>query len=186
MKLSILVCTLPERLAYMSRLTEQLEPQMRNNPVELLTDASPRPVPIGRKRNALLKRATGDYVAFVDDDDRVSTFYVNRIIDAIKHRPDCVGINGFIQFDGKNGKRFIHTRTCNEWCEKQGVYWRYPNHLNPIRRELALQAGFPDDSNFGEDKAFSDRVKPLLKTEVMIDEIIYWYDYRATKTELKP
>lgn len=184
-KLSILVCTLPERQHYLARILRILEPQAKGHPVEILTDDRARPMPIGEKRNALLQRAAGDYVAFVDDDDRVSPLYVRRIIHAIRNRPDCVGLKGIIQFDGKNAKPFVHTIQCKEWCEKDGTYWRYPNHLNPIKRELAMKVGFPANSSFGEDRAFSDRVKGMLTTEEMVNETLYWYDFRAEKKEFK-
>jgi len=38
---------------------------------------------IGAKRNQLLHRAKGDYVAFVDDDDLVSSDYVNKVLSAV-------------------------------------------------------------------------------------------------------
>jgi hypothetical protein len=54
------------------------------------------------------------------------------------------------------------------------VYYRCPNHLNPIKREIALQVMFPELSR-GEDRDFSMRVKRLLKKEEYIDGIIYFY-----------
>lgn len=182
-KLSILIPTVPERADFLRKLRISIDIQARTENVEVLYDDRPRPVPIGTKRNSLLERATGDYVAFVDDDDAVSTTYVRKVLMALKSKPDCVGINGFITFDGKNGKRFIHTVQCKEWHERGGVYYRCPNHLNPIRRDLALKAKFPGDSSFGEDKEFSMRVRDLLKAEAMIPEVIYFYHSRSVKKE---
>jgi hypothetical protein len=45
-----------------------------------------------------------------------------------------------------------------------------------VRRELALQAGFPEVA-FAEDYEYSMRLLPLLKTEVLITEPMYHYDY---------
>ena len=180
MKLSLLICTLPERAAFLARLRRILDPQCKNQPVEILLDDRPRPVSIGSKRNSLLQAAKGDYVAFIDDDDLVSTSYVRLVLDALRPNPDCAELRGIITTDGGGAKPFIHTVDCDEWCEKNGVYWRYPNHLNSIRRDLALQAGFPDNS-YGEDKTFSDRVKPLLKTMGRISQTIYRYEFRSQK-----
>ena len=58
------------------------------------------------------------------------------------------------------------------------VYHRTPNHLNPIRRELALLAGFPDQP-VAEDHCFAARVFPHLKTEEFIDAFMYDYLYRT-------
>lgn len=182
-RLSILVPTLPERTHFLRRLRMLLEPQMRGRPVELLLDERPRPVPIGTKRNALLDRARGDYVAFVDDDDLVSGNYVRDVLEAVKTSPDCVGLNGIITFDGKNPRKFIHTIECKEWHEKDGIYYRMPNHLNPIRRDLALAVRFPAGSNFGEDHDFSKRIQSSLKSEVMVRQPLYFYASRSVKKE---
>ena len=80
MKLSILICTLPERKAYLARLLGILSPQVIQGKVEVLTDDTPRGViTTGQKRNNLLNRAKGKYIVFIDDDDMVPGHYVNRI-----------------------------------------------------------------------------------------------------------
>jgi len=54
------------------------------------------------------------------------------------------------------------------------VYYRTPNHLNPIKREIVLQVGY-SDMRRGEDFDFSTRVFNLLKTETKIETSIYYY-----------
>ena len=178
--LSILICTLPERAMFLRRLMASFEKQARGFPVEILTDNRGKNISIGAKRNALLKRARGEYVAFVDDDDEVAANYVQLVLQALRSKPDCAELRGEITTDGKNPKPFIHTVTCQKWHEKDGVYWRMPNHLNAIRLDLALQAGFPEKS-FGEDHDFSKRVQPFLKTQGDIPQTIYYYRYRSNK-----
>ena len=184
-RLSILICTLPERVGFLRRLRAVLDPQMQGQPVELLLDARPRPVSIGTKRNTLLDRARGDYVAFCDDDDLVSANYVADVLAALKDSPDCAELRGIITTDGRNQRSFHHSIEHQAWSEKDRVYLRYPNHLNPIKRELALQARFPE-KNHGEDKEFSDRVKPLLKTMGASPMVTYFYQCRSVKKEFKP
>ena len=183
-RLSILICTLPERANLLARLRRILDPQCRNQPVEVLLDERPRPVSIGAKRNALLQASKGDYIAFVDDDDKVSATYVHDILRALRGNPDCSELWGIITFDGRNPKKFHHFVGCTHWHEKNGVYLRGPNHLSPVRRELALKAGFPDNS-FGEDHAYSDRLLPLLKNMGACPRTLYFYDYRSAKPEMK-
>ena len=124
----------------------------------------------------LLEESQGEYVAFVDDDDLVSNDYVGFILRAIDREPDVVGLHGIITTNGKNAKPFIHSIKYKTWFENNGIYYRYPNHLNPVKRVLALQVKFPDKSH-GEDRDYSDRLFPLLKTEVMIEDPIYFYLY---------
>jgi glycosyltransferase involved in cell wall biosynthesis len=180
-RLSILIPTLPSRAAFLRRLRGVLDRQCAGQPVEVILDERlPAEATIGAKRNALLKCATGDYVAMVDDDDLVSPRYVQLVLAALRNNPDCAELWGIITEDGKNPKKFHHSIVHQEWCERNGVYLRYCNHLNAIRRDLALKAGFPDNS-YGEDKTFSDRVKPLLKTMGAISQVTYRYEYRSKK-----
>jgi cellulose synthase/poly-beta-1,6-N-acetylglucosamine synthase-like glycosyltransferase len=181
MRLSILICTLPERRAFLSRLSRVLDGQCIGQSVEILLDDRAKGIAsIGAKRNALLRAAKGDYVAFCDDDDLVSKDYLQRVLHALKDNPDCAELRGIITTNGKNPKPFHHTITCTHWHEKDGVYLRMPNHLNAVRRELALQVGFPDNS-FGEDADYSRRLHPLLKTQGSVPTVIYHYLFRSKK-----
>lgn len=68
--LSILIPTLPKRLNQLRSLVSDLERQLLVadifHKVEILYDNSPPPVSTGVKRNSLLRRASGDYVWFID------------------------------------------------------------------------------------------------------------------------
>jgi glycosyltransferase involved in cell wall biosynthesis len=180
MKLSILICTLEERKLQYDNLRSSLMSQYDSD-VEILSCCDNREMSVGSKRNALLKQSTGEFLVYIDDDDSIHPNYISLILEALQSNPDCVGMTGIITFNGTNPRKFIHSIKVNEWYESNGVYYRYPNHLNPVKRELALQVGFPE-CNFGEDKNYSDRLKPLLKTEVMIDTPIYFYNYDDKKS----
>lgn len=174
-KLSILVCSLASRADKLQRLMNALQPQI-NDDIEIVIKTDSGEIQIGKKRNLLLAEAKGNYVSFVDDDDLVSNDYVKKIIDAISSKPDCCGLQGIITFQGQTPKMFIHSLKYKEWFEQNNIYYRCPNHLNPIKRELALQVKFPETS-FGEDRDFSTRLLPLLKEERFIPGVIYHYLY---------
>lgn len=163
------------RAEKLARLMDVLK-QQQNDSVEILVKNDDGQMPIGRKRNMLLEEAAGEYVAFVDDDDLVSTDYVSKILNAIKTKPDCCGLQGIITFQGQSPRMFIHSLQYREWFEKNNIYYRCPNHLNAVKRELALAVKFPE-SNFGEDRDFSARLLPVLKQEVFIPGVIYHYLY---------
>lgn len=173
LKLSLLVCSIPEREQLLNNLKRILSYQS-DNTVEMLVCMDNKRKTIGAKRNDLLKAAKGDYVCYLDDDDMISPFYVSNILKAIESGPDCVGIKGIIVLDKKEPREFIHSLQYKEWFEKNGVYYRCPNHLNPIKREIAITVGFPS-LNSGEDRDYSYNIYPLLKNEVMIEEPIYFY-----------
>lgn len=174
-KFSILICSLASRADKLQRLMNALQPQI-NESVELLIKTDNGEMPIGKKRNLLLEEATGDYIAFVDDDDLVSDDYVKKILEATESKPDCCGIQGIITFQGQNPKMFIHSLRYKEWFEQNNIYYRCPNHLNPVKREIALQVRFPE-TNFGEDKDYSVRLLPFLKEEYFISGVVYHYLY---------
>jgi len=172
MKLSILICTIPKRKQLLKRLLEVLEKQT-NEQVEILVEEDSRIITIGAKRNLLLERAQGEYICFVDDDDLVSKDYISKILQALKTNPDCCGMEGLL-IRRKNTFKFIHSIKYETWFEKNGIYYRCPNHLNPVKRELALKTKFLDESH-GEDNKYSLELRPLLKTEVFIKGPIYFY-----------
>jgi glycosyltransferase involved in cell wall biosynthesis len=181
-KLSILICHLAARGELLGRLQRILQPQIVGRPVEILTETDEGQTPIGAKRNLLVQRATGEFVAFVDDDDRVSDDYTARILAAITTDPtlDCLGIEGLITQGGPRRlfpKLFIHSIVYDRWFEDAAAYYRPPNHLNPIARRHASQVPFPE-KNIGEDHAWSMAIRPRLQRETYLKGPIYFYECR--------
>lgn len=172
--LSILICTLYSRKLKLQRLLRILRPQKVPG-VEILIEIDNGGMSIGAKRNILLKDAQGDYICFVDDDDEVSEDYVFKIMKAIQTEADCCNLVGEIYQKRKNRTRtFKHSIEYHKWFEKDGVYYRCPNHLNAVKRELAQKVRFKDIS-MGEDQDYSMRLLPLLETEAQIDGVLYFY-----------
>jgi len=174
LKLSILICTINGREKKLDRLLQILDKQ-KNRMEEILIEKDDKQMTTGAKRNILLQKAKGDYVAFIDDDDTVSEDYIPQILKAVRTNPDCVGIQGIINSRATNtNKKFTHSIKYKSWFSDGVVYYRCPNHLNPIKRSIALSVGFPNITK-QEDKAFSLAIRPLLKTEVCINNILYYY-----------
>ena len=128
----------------------------------------------GNVRNYGMQFVDTKWISFVDDDDMISPFYIRGILTAIQDNPDCVGIEGIITCTGMGPKKFIHSLQYTDWYEQNDVYYRCPNHLNPIKREIALDTKFPETS-WQEDKDFSHRLAGKLKSEVYIKGPIYFY-----------
>ena len=150
------------------------------NDVEVLVDVDGGRQKIGAKRNVLLCRASGKYVAFIDDDDLVTDSYVKNILLGLESDVDCCGMEGIITTNGRDPRKFIHSIRYGKWFESNGIYYRSPNHLNPVKRELALKVKFPC-INRGEDFDYSKRLFRLLKTEQYIKEPIYKYLFVSRK-----
>jgi len=180
-KLSILICTLPQRKETLNRLDSIFKPQF-NEQMEILCDNS-TDMEIGKKRNKLINASHGKYICFVDDDDLVSKDYVLRILTAIETNPDCVGIQGVMITNANCPRRFFHTIEVDQWYTNGCEYYRTPNHLNPIRHDIVKRVMFNEHKSFGEDLEFSSAVKNMLKTEVMIDDPVYYYIYNLKPNE---
>lgn len=190
--LAILICHIPERYDFMKRLTEILDPQLQKhkNNVICLSDDS-RYKSIGKKRNDLVERAVNagaKYFCFIDDDDRVSNYYIDSLMTGIHLNVDCCSLKGIITEDGKNPLLFEHStkykiyRTITDSLEGQVRYERFPNHLNVIRTEIGKQFKFPE-KNHGEDTDWATMIykSGLIKSEHYIPQVIYYYDYRSKK-----
>lgn len=181
--LSILIATTSIRNEIIKPLLAELERQISKRPdkAELIINDHETDC-IGKKRNDLLLQANGEFVVFIDSDDHICSTYVLVIIVAIEtSNVDCIGINGIITTNGSDKRQWFISKEYGSWyIGANGTYYRTPNHISPVKRELALQAGFPEIS-FGEDAEYSRRLLPLLKTETIINQPLYHYDFRDKK-----
>ena len=184
MILSILIPSLKKRNTLLTCLVVNLMQQIYTlealGEVEVLVDVDNKERTTGMKRNALLNRATGKYIVFIDDDDEVPIHYIEEILKAAACNADCMAINGLITEQRGAGtidtQWFLSKDNDNITIKRneKNVYLRRTNHLAPVKRRLALLAGFPDKSN-AEDKWYSDRLNEHLKTEVVIERHMYHY-----------
>lgn len=183
---SILICTLDERIEAFQKLYNKLMGQIVANglqdQIEILYFKDNRERKVGYKRNELLRRSQGKYVCFIDDDDDVHPQYIKLMYDQLQKDPDCVKLVGIMTTDGKNPQKFIHSLANGDrWSWENGAYIRPPNHLNPIKRMIAIQFAFPE-TNYGEDQNWAVTVarSGLIKTEASPasnDEALYLYQY---------
>jgi len=178
MKVSVCVASIIERQAYyLKRMLSILEPQLTSD-IELVIETDNREMTIGAKQQKLLERAQGDYICYVDEDDIIPGYYIAEILKAIETQPDCVGINGIITLDEKNPYPFFHSIQYDHWYTDNKGHYRTPNHINPVKREIALLSGFKNIT--AADHGYAIGLQPLLKTEVIIEKCMYFY---LTKTK---
>jgi len=180
MTLSILICTLRGREGYLSQLLQSLAPQRRDD-VEILIESDDRQISTGRKRNILLQRSTGKYVVFVDDDDAIADTYVSDILKAAEQDPDVIVFNGIMTTNGKDERKWYISKEYG-YEAKDGAYYRYPNHIVPVRRDIAVKFPF-QDIKIGEDYLYATAMHnaKVLQTEVKIEKELYHYQFRTNK-----
>lgn len=177
--ISVLICTIPERHEEFMTLLEDIDRYKKDVKIDIqvLFD-SRKDMSIGSKRNNLLNRATGKYVSFIDDDDKITPHYF-KVVEEVMNSEidyDSIVLNGRYYINGIFNKPFIHSIKYDSWFEDNNAYYRPPNHLNPIKLMIAKQIMFSDISH-GEDKNFSLRLKEkdLIKTEYVHNKTQYLY-----------
>lgn len=184
--LSILLPTISTRASQFARLEVHVRAQSEGKPVEILSECDNKEISIGKKRQQLLERATGEWVVFIDDDDWVSDTYVDDILAALATGPDCVGFLIRCTTNGRNQRMAKASLQYREWNENVDGYAhvRSPYQKTPVRRNIALLVGFPD-LRYAEDRQYSRGLVKHLKTEVFIDKILYEYRYVHEKFSTK-
>lgn len=183
MTLSVLIPTLPERYQLLKRLQNILTSQVArySDRVVIHYNDAGRHATIGEKRNALMERVTTDYSVFIDDDDIVSFNYIDSIMRAMESNPDCITFNGWMTTNGMNRRDFI-IKLGEKYEERRGVYYRFPNHIVPMKTSLVRHIKFPHITQT-EDYQWARQIndKKLLKTSVHIEQDLYIYDFRTNK-----
>lgn len=186
--LSILILTLPTRINSYSELIKSLNQQVIENnlinKVQILSFCDTKEISVGEKRNILLNQSCGKYVCFIDDDDVVASNYLISIINAIQSNADVITFCG----DYVENNQIIpftismmHRGNFNH----PNMFYRLPNHLCPVKREIALQSMFTD-KNFGEDSDYSERINSRLTNEFHIQDKLYFYMYDSNNSQTKP
>jgi len=149
--------------------------------VEIRTCRDNKEMSIGAKRQLLLDKCNAKYFVQIDDDDTVSGEYIPRIYSTLSSLPDCVGYLESVRYDGKQ-LTACHSNRFDDWGNNVDGYdlARTIFCKDVIRTGIARQIGF-SDMRFGEDHDFSRRLKAsgLLKNEVFIDEVMYYYEGRS-------
>lgn len=173
MRLSILVAALEGR-PY-AELVRYLQAQAHGLPVEVLWELDRGQTSSGSKRQTLVNRATGDYLAFIDDDDWVSDTYVLDLLDGIERNPDVVTFN--LSLNRELWKFGIYRDS-----RRQGLM--AANHLCAWRSELARSVGWCPYLGYGDDQLW---YKPLLasgKARIArhVDKTLYEYRYSQVGT----
>lgn len=184
MKWTVCIATTPLREELLHKLMTRLLPQVEKyEDVEILIFFNNYEYSLGFLRQSMIEEAHGEYVTHIDDDDMVPEDYVDSIyplLDGI----DYVGFKVRFIDNGLDMPTAYHSLKYRSWAQDSDGYYRNVTHLNPVRRELALEAGFPVEVNIGEDEQWA--VKVNAKTEHFIDREMYTYNHVGDETVNRP
>lgn len=191
--LSILTPAVPSRIRKLDWLVN--ETHIGDRPVEHLVFLDNKRRTVGEKRDALLRMARGKYVAFLDDDDDIHSFYVGSILKAAEQDPDVITFRQRASVDGYEFD--VHFGLGNPNDPAPALDWNIaPEDRPPIRRNawhvcawrraLAIQSHFPA-TNYGEDWAYAAPLCaiPGLR-EAHIPYVLHYYRHNSNTTEAPP
>ncbi len=200
---NICILSIPKREKILKDLLVYLSRQLLLNVNITVNNVSDEYV--SNKRNELLFFSVNrgyKYISYIDDDDLVSEIYIPLIAKILqKNNVDSVGLIGVVNDynNKKNNGLFIHSIKYNKWINKSiktktinipqfnlidfeinNIYYRFPNHINPIRLECIIKnnINFNYDMNEREDRHFSNLLynKKAIKSEYLITKpILYYY-----------
>jgi len=164
-------------------LYDVIADQAKGLPVEILLLLDNKQRSIGKKREALVKVAQGEYLAFVDDDDDVAEGYIGEILEAIENRPDVVVFDSLCTLgDGPHVRVRHGLEFENEQYNPEG-FTRKPWHIHAWRREIAQAHTFPDIS-YGEDWGWVQKILTEPRTQARAGTApLYHYRYSSQVSE---
>jgi glycosyltransferase involved in cell wall biosynthesis len=182
-KLSILTPTIPSRTHLLKDLSDKLDGQIGDLPIEHLVLCDNKRRTIGEKRDALLRAAIGEYIAFVDDDDDVSDDYVSELLKAIDEGgSQVITFEQDAYFDELHTRVIFHHGRGNEEENYGGITQRGAWHVCAWKRDIAWTSYFPA-KNYGEDWDFCKILNDLPMAEHHIPKVLHTYRFRSEISE---
>jgi hypothetical protein len=200
MKLQLLILTQRNRAEMLSQLLSLLEPQISalglnkfdQVDVYVHTDDESmisRATELGAKREWMRQKSTGEYICFLDDDDLIAPNYISSILPLLDG-VDQIGFELEMYSGHKKEAPVYHSLKHGKWINpvngrmgESGSYCRDISHINPMRRELALQV--PMSGGIGEDCRWAAAMRGKVKTEHYVASPLYYYLWRPNKQDSK-
>jgi hypothetical protein len=148
--------------------------------VELCMISDEKEMTLGEKRERLYQMASGKYSWQVDSDDLIAENAIPLILAAIDNKPDCIT---FREKCMMNCAYYTsnHSLKYDKWQNDYDGYnyVRTPFYKDVINTEIARSVPFPH-IRYNEDEQWAAALKPHLKTEIHINEELYYYIYNET------
>lgn len=193
---SVLIATLARRGALLDRVLADLRPGVTAaaGRVEVVAYRNRGERLLGEVRQALVEEARGAYLSFVDDDDRLPEYHVEKILERLVDGwPDYVGFRMQAYLDDRPLKPTYHNLGYGGWSEDAAGYYRDTSHLNPVRTELARRCDFRKTTP-PEDVAWSDQLRAVLRElgeerivhQRYLDDVMYRYYANSGDSAWRP
>ena len=127
-------------------------------------------------RNYGLLLAKGDYIAFLDADDRLESEYLRILVNLIETKDADIAVCDFL----REGKREGNWQSGT--FDQKGIFTEFLNQrlfnriMNKLyRKELVDDIKFPEGRNYMEDAVWTSEVLARTNKLVRTDESLYFY-----------
>jgi hypothetical protein len=195
MMLSILIATIPSRAEKFVELYNEVQRQAAwvntihafPGTVEIIVDGSDAyldgGLSIGKKREALVQRANGKYLCFLDDDEGIAPNYLEVLYSLCRQGKDVCTFRNISKLD--HFWMIVDMSLSypeNEQGKHDIIVKRKPWHICPVRSTIAKQFNF-EDINYAEDWRWFEQVLTLCDTEAHTEAIIHQYNYSSKTSE---
>lgn len=189
-KLDVLILSQPSRLLFLGQIMQEIGRQTVNHPdVGVIVRCFDPELTLGENRNILRAKSSAEYVQYLDDDDWLAPGYFNRVMplldrDYVGFRAQCYCKHLNYTRYGNTFHSLEHGKRPDPWGREGQNFFRDITHINPMRRELAIQADF--DGGFAEDCRWAAKIRKLdiVKTEHYVPEVLYHYIWRQPKHDM--
>lgn len=183
---TILIPTIGRRGAMFTRMMDDLLPQTEpyDGRVTVLALWNNGERPLAELRDMLMGAAASEYTCFADDDDELPGYYAEKVVPLLDG-VDYIGWRMQMWQDGVPlDHPTSHSLAHGHWHDGPvgGWYLRDISHLNPVRRELALEhARFSKPGVWEyEDTNWADQMRGHMRTEHCVPDRYCMYRYLRT------
>lgn len=193
MKLSILIATITERVyTHLPNLIRRMRMQIGDRQdIEIVGFLDNRMRTVGEKRQDLLNLSRGEYIVFFDDDDDLADDYISSIMGAGEDNPGVDSVSFAVLYtNAKTGKDMICIYDKDFEGRKVGAdgIWRGPPaHIHVSRAEIAKSVPWlerpPAGGAWSLDAIWADAVAAKIKTQVIINHVLYYYNFDPNVSE---
>jgi glycosyltransferase involved in cell wall biosynthesis len=189
--LSILIPTIPERNEKFTALYNEIMRQKTAfdtfhssvGELEIVVNAGVKfldgGLSIGKKREALVKEANGEYLCFLDDDESISPNYVETLMRLCKQGADVCTFRAIVKMEtfwSVLDMRLVYN--FNDQLNPDYTVRRPPWHVCPMRSKYAKMFHF-QDINAAEDFEWMKKVLLRCTTEAHTDKVIFQYNHKS-------
>jgi len=169
-----------------NQVKTQIKRLSNPNDVEFLVELDNGKATSGSKRNLIMAKASGQYIAFIDDDDQLSDNYLSEIMKAIQDGPDVVTFN--LKLTKLQKPKHQHNRIeiwkfgNNEQQRTRGIMTM--NHLCAWRFDLARLVAWSDElGNYDDHLWFEPLFRAgVVETTKHVNQVLYNYFYHSEIT----